>query len=215
MLPTPKLSHLRQKRFQQVYEPFEDTFILLDALEQDLDLLRKNSSGSGCVSVFLQTNIFGPSKSLHICTDISLQACEATLETLKINSNCTKTFYLDVIHTDLIEGLYLDNNIDLIIFNPPYVPSESKEIGINKNLGNIWAGGIEGMEVTYRILNSIDKILCAHGLFYLVAISRNKPEKIINFMKTQWNMQSKIVLKRNAGCEQLYVIRFNKSNKTL
>ncbi|EMR10524.1 hypothetical protein PNEG_01234 [Pneumocystis murina B123] len=177
--------------------------------------LIQDSCGSGCVSVFLQTAIFGSSKSLHICTDISLPACEATLETLKINSNSMKTFYLDVIHTDLIQGLYLDNNVDLIIFNPPYVPSESKEIGINKNSENIWAGGIEGMEVTYRILNSIDKILCVHGLFYLVAISRNKPEKIINFMKTQWNMQSKIVLKRNAGCEQLYVIRFNKPNKTL
>lgn len=66
------------------------------------------------------------------------------------------TFYLDVIHTDLIQGLYLDNNIDLIVFNPPYVPSESKEIGINKNSGNICAGGIDGTEVTYRVLNSID-----------------------------------------------------------
>lgn len=137
------------------------------------------------------------------------------MRTLKENSNPLLPFYLDVIHTDLTQGLYLSNNVDLLIFNPPYVPTESQEIFMNKDIQNTWAGGIEGMEVTYRILNCVDKILSDGGLFYLVVISENKPEKIMNFMKTKWNMKSQIVLKRNAGCEKLYVIRFNKSNTTL
>lgn len=123
------------------------------------------------------------------------------------------SYYVDVIHTDLIQGLYFINNVDLLIFNPPYVPTESKKIGMNENLENIWAGGIEGVEIIYKVLNYVDQILCNHGLFYLVVISENKPEKIINFMKTKWNMESQIILKRNAGCEKLYVIRFNKINK--
>lgn len=41
MLPTPSLSHLSKEDFARVYEPAEDTFILLDALEADAERLRR------------------------------------------------------------------------------------------------------------------------------------------------------------------------------
>ncbi|KAG5437128.1 hypothetical protein PCANB_001104 [Pneumocystis canis] len=183
-----------------------------DKAFESSQMYKEGNSGSGCVSVFLQT-IFGSSKSFHLCTDISLKACKATLETSIINSNPLHPPYLDVIHTDLTQGLYLINNVDLLVFNPPYVPTESQEILINENMRNTWAGGIDGMEITYRILNCVNEILCDNGLFYLVAISKNNPPKIMNFMKTQWNINSQIVLERNAGNEKLCVIRFNKTKE--
>ena len=41
MIPTPDIGHLRQPKYRDnVYDPAEDTFALMDALEQDIDTLK-------------------------------------------------------------------------------------------------------------------------------------------------------------------------------
>ena len=39
MLSTPDYSHLTTKDYESVYEPLEDTFLFLDALEKDINYL--------------------------------------------------------------------------------------------------------------------------------------------------------------------------------
>jgi len=40
MFPTPDLSHATQADYSEVYEPAEDTFLLMDALEKDVVFLK-------------------------------------------------------------------------------------------------------------------------------------------------------------------------------
>ncbi|PIL30952.1 hypothetical protein GSI_07121 [Ganoderma sinense ZZ0214-1] len=85
MIPTPDLSHLKAEDYKHVYEPAEDTFILLDALEEDADALRdlqprvclEIGSGSGCVSAFTG-KIVGSSTCLYLATDINPHASRST-----------------------------------------------------------------------------------------------------------------------------------------
>ncbi|KAG7099558.1 hypothetical protein E1B28_001391 [Marasmius oreades] len=86
MIPTPDISHLTARDYDLVYEPAEDTFLLLDALEHDFDDLKALSpatcleigSGTGCVSSFIG-QILG-SSTLYLCTDINSHACNYSFE---------------------------------------------------------------------------------------------------------------------------------------
>ncbi|KAJ7650207.1 S-adenosyl-L-methionine-dependent methyltransferase [Roridomyces roridus] len=217
MIPTPDLSHLRPADYEHVYEPAEDTFILLDALEQDEELLKsiqprvalEIGSGSGCASSFLGS-ITGPSSVLYLCTDINTHACSCTQATGRQNK-----IPLDSIHTSLSHPFLsrLRHSVDIILFNPPYVPTHQEEAftaQTERDIGGAWAGGADGMQVTERFFPQVAELLSPRGRFYLVAVAQNDVPAIQRRMRAQYGLDSEIVLKRRAGREHLSVVRFQR-----
>ncbi|KAG4088227.1 S-adenosyl-L-methionine-dependent methyltransferase [Neocallimastix lanati (nom. inval.)] len=212
MLPTPDLSHLTYQDYRNVYEPAEDTFLLLDSLEEDQEYIKKLKpkicleigSGSGCVITFLG-QIVG-NNSIYLTTDINPEAAKITQRTGKQNK-----VKIDAINTDLTNGLLprLKNSVDIICFNPPYVVTESSDIN-SSLIAASWAGGVDGREVTDRVLPLIPKLLSPGGSFYLLLIQENKPQEIVDIMETKYNLKYKLIKKRRAGIEQQYVLKFTK-----
>ncbi|OZJ06369.1 hypothetical protein BZG36_00757 [Bifiguratus adelaidae] len=171
--------------FMNVYEPAEDTFLFLDALEGEADAIRARhpsvcleiGSGSGCISAFL-AKLAGP--ALYICTDLNKKAAIATVKTSIANS-----VPLDVIRTSLVDGLVprLNKRVDILTMNPPYAVTPSEEVG-SQSIVASWAGGVDGRQVIDAVLPKVKHLLSPGGVFYLLVIEENKPKEIMEMMKT-------------------------------
>ncbi|EFB21503.1 hypothetical protein PANDA_010012, partial [Ailuropoda melanoleuca] len=207
---TPLHGHVGRGAFSNVYEPAEDTFLLLDALEAaaaeltGVEICLEVGSGSGVVSAFL-ASIIGP-QALYMCTDINPEAAACTLET----AHCNKVHIQPVI-TDLVKGLLprLKEKVDLLVFNPPYVVTPPEEVG-SHGVEAAWAGGRNGREVMDRLFPLAPDLLSPRGLFYLVTIKENNPEEILKTMMTR-GLQGTVALSRQAGQELLSILKFTKS----
>uniref|UniRef100_A0A8D0H3L7 Methyltransferase HEMK2 n=1 Tax=Sphenodon punctatus TaxID=8508 RepID=A0A8D0H3L7_SPHPU len=209
MIPTPEHRHVGPGGpFSEVYEPAEDTFLLLDALERDAELLRVEiclevGSGSGIVSTFV-ASIVGP-KAFYICTDINPMAGHCTLETAARNK-----VDIQPVITDLVTGLLprLNGKVDLLLFNPPYVLTPSDEVD-SHGIEAAWAGGKNGREVMDRVFSLVPELLSTGGLFYLVTIKENNPDEILEMMK-KYGLRGTRMLSRQAGREHLSVLKFRR-----
>jgi len=204
---------LKTNDYEKVYEPSEDTFLLLDALERDMNSLNEMrplfvfeiGSGSGVVINFLAKHLNESKKCLFYSTDINMDACKATQRTSKQNKND-----INVVNCDLIMPFMdkMKRKIDILIFNPPYVVTEMNEVG-SKSLPAAWAGGPRGRVVMDRLFPFIDSVLTDRGFFYLVCIKQNEIEQIEKlFLELKFCMN--LVIERKAGIEHLFILRFNR-----
>ncbi|XP_040888464.1 methyltransferase N6AMT1 [Toxotes jaculatrix] len=210
--PTPVYSHAGRGHFQDVYEPAEDSFLLIDALEKDAQRLQQMSpcvclevgSGSGVVSAFL-ASVVGPS-ALYICTDVNPSAAQCTQKTASSNN-----VSLQPVITDLVGCLLprLSGKVDVLLFNPPYVVTPSEEVG-SRGIEAAWAGGKRGREVTDRFLPLVARLLSNKGLFYLITIVENDPDDIIHLLRKH-GLKGEACLSARAGNERLSVLRFHKT----
>ncbi|CAH1774223.1 unnamed protein product [Owenia fusiformis] len=214
MFETPDYSHLTKSSiFEEIYEPAEDTFLLLDAIEKDYKNIKsikplvclEVGCGSGIVITFL-AKTFG-SNLFYLATDINPIAAKATRETGLQNGVSIEVFISNLGDAMLprLTGL-----IDVIVFNPPYVVTPSTEVGCG-GLSASWAGGKDGREVTDQFLNLVPHFLSKQGILYLVIIKENKQDEIESILQKH-GFSMEIIISRRSGPEFLSVLKFSREN---
>jgi release factor glutamine methyltransferase len=114
-----------------------------------------------------------------LATDVNAFACACTLRTLQANNLST----VEAINTSLFEGMRLTHKVDVLVFNPPYVPTEEEELG-SHGIEASWAGGTYGTNALDKLLPHVASLLSPRGVFYLVALQHNKPLDIIQKLQT-------------------------------
>lgn len=197
---------------EEVYEPCDDSFALVDALLADRTKLLEHRPmlcmEIGCGSGYVITSlalILGQEGSgvNYIATDINPHAVRVTHETLEAHGVSA-----ELIVTDIASGLEkrLAGLVDVMIVNPPYVPTPEDEVGA-EGITASWAGGENGRSVIDRILPIADRLLSEKGWLYMVTLTANNPSEICLEMKKK-GYASKIVVQRSTEEENLHIIKF-------
>ncbi|GAB4818301.1 hypothetical protein N2152v2_005347 [Parachlorella kessleri] len=147
---------------------------LVDAAAIDSEAGLEIGSGSGYVicSLALLLQQLGAPAQLY-ATDVNVEAAKATLGTLRMHSVDT----VDVVLTDLVTELQprLNGMVDLLLFNPPYVPTPDGEVG-GGSISAAWAGGDRGRRVIDRVLPLVPQLLSPRGEMLMVTVHDNDPD---------------------------------------
>ena len=145
-----------------VYKPSDDTFLMLKNIkvrngENVLDM----GTGSGIIGIHsakLGANVTSADINPYA---VELAEKNAGLNNVKIN----------VIQSNLFEKI--NNKFDVIVFNPPYLPT-SKNERMDDEINSAWDGGEEGSQVVLEFLKNFRKYLKKNGRCYLLVSSLNK-----------------------------------------
>lgn len=217
-METPYLTHMTDEDLQHVYEPAEDSFLLLDAIEGDLgNILAADptvcleiGSGSGVIITAIARTL---PKAACFATDINPYACSLTQRTAAKNQATVHMINMDLV------GAFSQRQVDLLAFNPPYVVTDDEEIDandiprdnpFNPSITKSWAGGTDGRLVMDRVFDGLDAILSANGQAYILVIAENKPKEIIATMSGKGFIGSIIAERRIRG-EHLFVLKFSRA----
>ena len=248
MLPTPDTSHVS---YDLVYEPAEDSFLLLDTLSSPTQtewlktrfgnsrepspLVAELGTGSGVVIAFAVAQshtIFGRDDVVALGVDVNTYACKATKETVdkalhESNPGGKHAMYLGSLCADL-GAAFKPHSIDVLIFNPPYVPTDdvptppeqarSQSVDFetaSKFLSLSYSGGVDGMEITNRVLEALPEILSAKGVAYILFCASNRPEEVkarIRKWDNSWEVETVGWSGKTAGLEKLEIVRLSRCN---
>ncbi|HWR24659.1 MAG TPA: HemK2/MTQ2 family protein methyltransferase [Methanosarcina sp.] len=180
-----------------IYEPAEDSFLLADAaLKETKSGMRilEIGTGSGFVAAVLLSNL----KNIFLlATEINPYA-----------ALCAKTNSIEVVRTDLFKGIKPrspESCFDLILFNPPYLPT-SEEEKIPGWLNYAFDGGIDGRETLDSFLDEVRDYLKPGGKVLVIISSITGldavKEKMLNL-----GFKVDIIDRKKVSFEELLVVR--------
>jgi release factor glutamine methyltransferase len=173
-----------------VYQPAEDTFLLLRAAEKEVtpdDRVLEIGVGSGYISS-------------------RLVSCRMVAGT-DINPHAVRTAYhagVPMVRTDLCAGIR--QVFDLVIFNPPYLPTNPEE-RVDDWLEYALDGGENGREVIIRFIACLSEVLVPGGrALLLISSLTGIKETSALILAAGWHGEM-VCQEQVEGGETLFILR--------
>jgi release factor glutamine methyltransferase len=197
-------------QWRMVYQPSSDTFFLCDGIAavagrfKDASLVVEVGSGSGYVTAYTSRYLKSLGKqSVHFTTDINRSCCLKTWEI------CERNGVLVAPICDVFAAS-VRGPIDVMIFNPPYVETDTCELEqaqSERGIAASWAGGEDGAVVIYAFLRFVagNPRKFAPDFFVVLLVSAlNRPARLRKFCR-QIGLNFTIVLERKCEGESLKI----------
>lgn len=138
-------------------------------------------------------------------SDILLEAIDLAKMNAERN-NCLEQ--IEFIHSDLFHSFpeSLQHSLDVIIFNPPYLPSIKNSI-YKRTEDRSWDGGEQGFEVFIDFLNQIPDFLhSTESRIYYICSSGVKLTKLYSLIE-QKGFKNTILERRHIFMEDIFLNR--------
>ena len=182
----------------EIYSPSDDSYLLSEVIHEQIQRLLKNNNNL----TFLE---IGSGSGIHLKTVLKLGIKRENIFSSDINPDAVKEcrkIGFNSVCSNLFEAFErkvkrkkLWPCFDLIIFNPPYLPEDSKE---PKNSKISTTGGKKGNEIINEFLKKAKVHLNKNGRIFLLASSHTGKINYIDYKK-------KILKKRKIFFEELIV----------
>lgn len=168
--------NLEIKTAEGVYEPAEDSFLAAGMISDCLSEMDKEvevldiGTGTGILGLTAATS---SNVKRVVFADINEEAIDLAKMNFEKNRDAIKSM-AEFIRSDLLSDIPRDRYFDLIIFNAPYLRSESGE----GKEHSAWSGGREGVELSIRFLEKAVTHLTNEGRIILVSSSLSNQDKL-------------------------------------
>jgi len=173
----------------QVYQPEADTYLLLDAARTEVkpcDRVLEVGTGSGLIAREL-AKVTGV-----VATDINPNAVI-----------CARGAGVEVVRCNLFEAVR--GTFDLVIFNPPYLPTEPHE-RIDDWLEYALDGGKTGRVVVGRFAEDVGRVLAPGGRVLLLISSLTGLGEVKDLL-TLSGFSADVIRQERVEDEELYILR--------
>lgn len=186
----------------EIYDPAEDSFLLLESLP-----LHPSQSvleiGTGCGLIALEASRQG---AFVICTDINSYAIQTTKHNIQKNKHLLKGT-IEVRQGSLFSVFTKPQTFDIIVFNPPYLPTNTNE-HIDWCFDKATDGGHDGLCIITQFLQQAKNYMHSKSQLFFV-FSSLSPQKKLETLLKQYTYQYTIVKSLMFDEETLFVYRLS------
>ena len=178
--------------FEDVYSPLEDTILIAKHIPENLKGKKILEIGVGCGILSIIAAMRGGG-----VTGVDIN--EDALKNTKLNA---EKYNVDIklIESDLFSNV--KGKFDLIIFNPPYVPSDKNDKYLSRGIKYAVSGGLYGTDTIERFLASFKKYLNKNGKALLIISSHNNIKQKME--KQRWRKIDSV----NFFFEKIYLMKY-------